>query len=457
MSFHKASAVTLLALSIVACSNNDHHRSVAKPTVTPTVPAKTDSQEQAEAKKKAEAEAKRKAEEAAKAKAEAEAKRLAEEKRKAEEAAKKAAEEKARLEAEAKKKAEAEAKRKAEEAAAKAKAEAEAKRLAEEKARLEAEAKAKKEAKIAELTKKAADAGLTTEQIADYTNNNVDKSDIDAKAALDAIIKENNRIKELAQLAIEAGLTQAEANKLAKDNKQATDKVFKDIINAEKVKQAQAQADSLKGWYANNPKNELVNKNSRSSFTQQNAYTSANRVHQVIYNLPYSVVVGDYSGAVEYNNQTGQIFTDNRLTNLEIKGLKTPIDALPNEGSATYTGLAFNGTIGSKRVERQEEIFGSYYTTYDYVDELIGGKLYYAVNFADRLGSGNITGLGHDIVLEQGSIEDNIINSTARQSYKSGNYQLGFFGPKAEEISGKVSFDNKDVVGFGGTRGEIKK
>ena len=34
---------------------------------------------------------------------------------------------------------------------------------------------------------------------------------------------------------------------------------------------------------------------------------------------------------------------------------------------------------------------------------------------------------------------------------------LDFYGKKAEEIAGKVIFNGKDTVGFGGTRGEITK
>lgn len=65
--------------------------------------------------------------------------------------------------------------------------------------------------------------------------------------------------------------------------------------------------------------------------------------------------------------------------------------------------------------------------------------------------------MGDDIVLVEGNIVNASINSTARQSFNSGTYQLSFYGPKAEEVAGKVSFDNKDVVGFAGQRGEITK
>lgn len=443
MSFHKASAVTLLALSIVACSNNDHHRSAAKPTVTPTVPAKTDSQEQAEAKKKAEAEAKAKAEAERKAK---------------EEAAKKAAEEKARQEAKAK--AEAEAKRLAEE---KRKAEEAAKKAAEEKARQEAEAKrlaeekARRAAKIEDLTKKATDAGLSAEQIANYANDNVDKSDAEAKAVLGQLIAKQARVTDLMTIATKAGLNEDDARKLAEGNADDSDVQFQMKIEQWKVDSALQEAKSLKGVYAFNTENKLVEQSGSSAVSTRNRLTNASRNHKIIYNQPYSVVVGAYNGDVSYNNETGHIFSDSRSINFEIRGLKTKEEDLPAIGSATYTGLAFNGTIGMKRVEKQENLFGSTYTSYDYIDEVIGGKLSYTVNFDNKTGSGSITGLGDVIHLSNGSIVGTGISSTANQSYKTGNYYLNFYGLKAEEIAGKVSLDGKDIIGFGGTRGEIKK
>ena len=81
----------------------------------------------------------------------------------------------------------------------------------------------------------------------------------------------------------------------------------------------------------------------------------------------------------------------------------------------------------------------------------------YTVNFADRTGFGSITGLGDKIDLKQGSISGSGISSTAEQGYRTGSYLLDFYGKAAEEIAGKVLFNNKDTIGFGGQRGEIKK
>ena len=81
----------------------------------------------------------------------------------------------------------------------------------------------------------------------------------------------------------------------------------------------------------------------------------------------------------------------------------------------------------------------------------------YDVNFTDKTGVGSITGLGDVISLNQGSISGTGITSTAKQLTNTGTYSLDFYGKKAEEIAGKVIFNGKDTVGFGGTRGEITK
>lgn len=79
------------------------------------------------------------------------------------------------------------------------------------------------------------------------------------------------------------------------------------------------------------------------------------------------------------------------------------------------------------------------------------------MNFKDRTGAGSITGLGDTVNLEQGTISGTGISAIAQQGFKSGSYLLDFYGKKAEEIAGKVVFDGKDTIGFGGTRGEISK
>ena len=163
--------------------------------------------------------------------------------------------------------------------------------------------------------------------------------------------------------------------------------------------------------------------------------------------MPYSVVIGDYAGNISYNNRTGYIFSDDRNSSIVINGLKTDSQAIPSIGSATYTGKAFNGT---------------YLRTYDWdshesKESIKEGLLSYIIDFSKRTGSGEITGLGDTIKLHSGIIQDSNISASAEQGYKTGNYSLGFFGKNAEEVAGKVIFNGKDTVGFGGQRGDIQK
>ena len=53
----------------------------------------------------------------------------------------------------------------------------------------------------------------------------------------------------------------------------------------------------------------------------------------MVYNQKYSVIIGDYNGQVSYNNNTGDIFTDNRVIDINAKGLKTETSLIPTEGT----------------------------------------------------------------------------------------------------------------------------
>ena len=178
-----------------------------------------------------------------------------------------------------------------------------------------------------------------------------------------------------------------------------------------------------------------------------NAFTAESRIHSVVYNQNYSVILGNYEGAITYNNSTGAIMSDNRNSTINVKGLMTALDAIPQLGTATYTGKAFNGTY-----QRNFD-----WNTYQTSESIKEGKLTYNVDFTNRNGSGSITGLGDNINLQQGSISGTGISAIAQQGFKNGNYSLDFYGKNAEEIAGKVAFDGKDTVGFGGTRGDITK
>ncbi|AHG85635.1 hypothetical protein F544_4020 [Bibersteinia trehalosi USDA-ARS-USMARC-190] len=409
------------------------------------------------AKEKAEAE-RLAAEKAAKEKAEAErlaAEKAAKEKAEAERlAAEKAAKEKAeaeRLAAEKAAKEKAEAERLAAEKAAKEKAEAE--RLAAEKAarekaeaeRLAAEKAAKEKAEAERLAaEKAAKEKAEAERLAAEKAAR-EKAEAERLAAEKAEQERQAKIAQLKPIAVEAGLDEGTAERLADQNSSKTPDEFKKIAEDYKLQLDIAQAKGISnGIY---PVGLITNTKGSSSVSTSNALTRANRIHKVVYNQPYSVVIADYSGNVAYNNQTGQIISDNRASSIQVRGLKTTEEAIPNEGTATYVGKAFNGTIKSEYD----------WNTSESKESVIEGKTTYNVDFNTRTGSGKITGLGDDVILAQGEISGTGITSSARQSYRSGQYFLDFYGPKAQEIGGKVTLEGKDTIGFGGTRGDIQK
>ena len=198
-----------------------------------------------------------------------------------------------------------------------------------------------------------------------------------------------------------------------------------------------------------------------------------------IYNQKYSVVVGNYVNDAE--KETYKIkdpvvweFKDS------YRGIETKSNNFSTEGRATYEGVAF--------------------------DAKAQGKLSYTVDFAQRTGSGKITGLEHigNITLEEGKIlklsDKDAIGVQGKAIANDwndvdGKYIAQFFGPQGEEIAGKATLDQvnyelegginsskqiRDVtlhnkeetgnnyrgghyrqdpfdIGFGGTRGEIQK
>ena len=264
-------------------------------------------------------------------------------------------------------------------------------------------------------------------------------------------------------LAKQAGLDDDKAQKFAQSNlntdKSVWQSALNNVVEQDKAEKLQREIDQLKGISSHSyPEGSITHRDGSGAKSITNRLTNENISRNMVYNQKYSVIIGDYNGQVSYNNNTGYIFSDNRVTDINVKGLKTEISAIPTEGTATYTGKAFNGTLAQEyKKVGTEEWFGYTRDKYDFVDSPKEGNLSYKVSFTDKTGSGRITGLGNDIALAQGSISGAGISSTATQSYKSGSYSLDFFGKNAEEIGGKVSFDGKDVVGFGGTRGEITK
>ncbi len=157
----------------------------------------------------------------------------------------------------------------------------------------------------------------------------------------------------------------------------------------------------------------------QNGLTTVHANTSSGSGKIKIYQQPYSVVIGNGIGAFEIDDYIG---------------LKTESSAIPSSGKAHYTGVAFSKDQN--------------------------GALSYLVNFDNRTGQGTISGIDNagEIRLHSGSISGTGISANVTSDYAgNGHYELGFFGPKAEEIAGKVEGLNVGVgeVGFGGTRGEV--
>ena len=233
-------------------------------------------------------------------------------------------------------------------------------------------------------------------------------------------------MKKLTQLAIVEGLNKSQATDFAQNNVDSSEDTVKANLETLIINNA-------KGIYNGQYRNGLEQKqystssSSSSSCINGRCYSIEETITtgKAIYNQPYSIIVADTKSGVRNSSSI------NELSNVRIAGLKTKLEAIPTKGTANYSGKAF--------------------------DAENNGTLDYNVNFENKTGSGTITGLGNNITLEQGSISGTGISSTATQGYKSGSYSLDFFGKNAEEIAGKVTFNGKDTVGFGGQRGEIRK
>ncbi|ERH26372.1 lipoprotein GNA1870 like protein, partial [Aggregatibacter sp. oral taxon 458 str. W10330] len=295
-----------------------------------------------------------------------------------------------------------------------------------EEARQAEEARKAEEARIAqktaELIEQAKAKGLNDDEAKQFAQNNINNEDDVSKANLDNMIK----IKDLTKLAIAEGLNEHQAADFAKNNVDLDEDTAKANLETLIINNA-------KGIYNGQYRNGLTtnqygtSSSSSSGCTNGRCYSVEETITtgKAIYNQPYSIIVANTKSGVRNYSPI------NELSNVQITGLKTKLDAIPTEGTANYSGKAF--------------------------DAKNNGALDYNVNFANKTGSGTITGLGNNITLEQGSISGSGISSSATQGYKSGSYSLDFFGKNAEEIGGKVTLDGKDAVGFGGTRGEIQK
>ena len=274
------------------------------------------------------------------------------------------------------------------------------------------------------------------------------------KAAAEKAEKERLQKIEANRLALldkakKAGLSDKQATAYAEANKQADAKVAQTALETLIAENERVALDEAlyqaKGKYHNNsayPVGQITTEITKRGSVIINGAGDHVLDHNVVYNQPYSIVLGEYLSETK-TNRNGFITSQSMTPNITIKGLLTKANEIPTLGTATYSGKAF--------ISDKNPLLASTQGLYE------EGLLSYDVNFKNRTGAGSITGLGDTVELQQGTISGTGINSTAQQGFRNGNYLLDFYGKKAEEIAGKVIFDGKDTIGFGGTRGEISK
>ena len=167
---------------------------------------------------------------------------------------------------------------------------------------------------------------------------------------------------------------------------------------------------------------------------QNHKVTRTSKLH--LYQQPYSIVTFTRVTGGQVGN-LGKIEKD-EFDSYYTLGQSTK--TLPSAGSFNYKGVAFNEN------ER--------------------GNLDYTINFDTKMGSGSISGLNETgkITLHESNIVKRDYDTEEFSHYgvvegkatleKQGNatYDLGIFGPNANEIAGIVTKGDKDLVGFGGQK-----
>lgn len=281
------------------------------------------------------------------------------------------------------------------------------------------------------------------------------------KEAQDALATEREKIKEAQQaekaraskyqelfdLARGFGLDKGTSHEFANANLNTAQSELSSALD----KAIEQEIDNIKGISsASYSKGKVISEDIYGVTETDKDYTVKKVQRKMLYNQKYSATIADYYVQETYDKNSGNLADFNTvMANIRTQGLKTQVANLPKEGSATYSGKAFHGLVNttlpqSEGSNSSKEVKAS-------------GNMSYTVNFAYKTGSGKIIGLGDQIILERGEISGAGISSTAKQDNISGSYSLEFFGKEAEEIGGKVSFDQKDSLSFGGSRGEIKK
>ena len=395
---------------------------------------------------KAKAEAERKAaEEAAKAKVEAERK-AAEEAAKAKvEAERKAAEEAAKAKAEAERKAaeeaaKAEAERKAAEEAAKAKAERKAAEEA-EKARVETERKAAEEAEKAkaEAERKAAEeaekAKAEVERKAAEEAEKA-KAEVERKAAEEA---EKAKAEAERKAAEEAEKAKAEAERKAAEEAEKAEAEHEAAEEVNPKSEVAPAMQSIGGFYTmltvDGTDNKVIDRVGSPDVLEVNGqkinllpqtFDAANGMlslsdNKIIRAIGTHLQYGHY-GFYGSKKENGEL----NSSLVFYQGLMTPVEAMPQTGSAIYQGNAFYNDASNINT------VGSSLFNVDFGEKTLSGAIYSAEGRFDP-------------VMLQANIAGNrfvYVDGTTKNSMSG-----IFLGPQAEEMAGRFDHPSEGKSG----------
>ena len=390
---------------------------------------KADSNDKAEAERKA-------AEEAAKAKAEAERKAAEEAAKAKAEAERKAAEEAAKVKAEEERKAaeeaakaKAEAERKTAEEAAKAKAKAEAERKAAEeaaKAKAEAERKAAEEAaKVkAEAERKAAEEAAKA------------KAEAERKAAEEAAKAKAEAERKAAE---EAAKAKAEAERKAAEEAAKAEAEHKAAEEVTPKAEVAPAMQSIGGFYTmlsvDGADNKVINRVGNPDVLEVNGqkinllpqtFDAANGMlslsdNKIIRAIGTHLQYGHY-GFYGSKKENGEL----NSSLVFYQGLMTPVEAMPQTGSAIYQGNAFYNDASNINT------VGSSLFNVDFGEKTLTGGIYSAEGRFDP-------------VMLQANIAGNrfvYVDGTTKNSMSG-----IFLGPQAEEMAGRFDHPSEGKSG----------
>ncbi|WP_077587414.1 factor H binding protein domain-containing protein [Rodentibacter caecimuris] len=352
--------------------------------------------------------------------------------------------------------------------------------------------KAERETKINELINLAKEKGLEDWEAQNFANDNVDNDRTLVQQNLEQAVNKKKIVNELIQLAKEKGLGEWEAQNFANSNAENDQSTTLKNLEQFIVDRAIEIANEVKRRVGENIPQGFTSKyddKTKSIYNHKAQEIGKERTYKDIYNQKYSIIAATYASDEKF--QDPESARKDYLLSIHsidgrFGGFETKV--LPTEGNATYKGVGFTA-------ERQ-------------------GDLTYTVDFAKKEGEGEISGLKDlgTLHLDKGNIVRpynydgwglGINSSMTAKEWKdqnvTGQYQLFFYGPNAEEIAGVATLvqtpsDNatkklSDVlpttgysdgprnilqdlpttypnnpsekfgidIGFGGTRGEIQK